>query len=52
MLKENSKQLFQDGYILEEYNPEKAMQKWKLILKICSPESEYYKKALKKIGTM
>jgi pSer/pThr/pTyr-binding forkhead associated (FHA) protein/tetratricopeptide (TPR) repeat protein len=52
MLKEKSKQLFQDGYILEEYNPEKAMEKWKLILKICSPESEYYKKALKKIGTM
>jgi tetratricopeptide (TPR) repeat protein len=51
MLTEKSKQLYREGYILEEYNPEKAVQKWKLILKISAPESEYYEKALRKIGT-
>lgn len=51
MLLEKSKQLFQEGYILEEYNPEKAMEKWKQILRICTPEDEYYKKALMKINT-
>jgi pSer/pThr/pTyr-binding forkhead associated (FHA) protein/tetratricopeptide (TPR) repeat protein len=50
MLIEKSKQLFQEGYILEEYNPEKAMEKWKKILKICAPDNEYYKKALRKIN--
>jgi hypothetical protein len=50
MLLEKSKQLFHEGYILEEYNPEKAMEKWKQILKICGPENEYYKKALMRIS--
>lgn len=50
MLFEKSKQLYQAGYILEEYNPEKAVEKWNQILEICTPDSEYYKKAIMKIG--
>lgn len=50
MLVEKSKELYQNGYILEEYNPEKALEEWKMILKICSSDTVYYKKALAKIG--
>jgi hypothetical protein len=50
MLLEKSKQLYQDGYIIEEYDPEKAREKWLEALKICSPDTDYYQKALLKIG--
>lgn len=45
-----SKQLYQAGYIIESYNPEKAREKWKKILKICDSDTEYYKKALVQVG--
>jgi tetratricopeptide (TPR) repeat protein len=50
MLKAKSKRLYQEGYILEAYNPEKAMEKWKLITKICDSNSTYYQRALGKIN--
>jgi hypothetical protein len=51
MLTKKSKQLYEAGYILEEYDPGKARKKWNQILGICAADSEYYKKAMIKIGT-
>lgn len=50
MLKAISKQLYQAGYVIEVYNPEKAQEKWKQILKICDPDTEYYQKALVQVN--
>lgn len=50
MLKAISKQLYQAGYVIEVYNPEKAQKKWKQILKICDPDTEYYQKALMQVN--
>ncbi len=50
MLDAKAKQLFQTGYVIEAYSPDKAQEKWRQILKICDPDSEYYKKALEKVG--
>jgi hypothetical protein len=50
VLLEKSKQLYQAGYILEQYNPKEAQDKWREVLKICSPDSVYYKKAMLKIA--
>ena len=50
MLQATSKRLYEAGYILEAYNPVKAMEKWKLITKICDADSKYYQRALAKIN--
>jgi pSer/pThr/pTyr-binding forkhead associated (FHA) protein len=50
VLKAKSKQLYQSGYILEAYDPEKAQEKWKQILQICDSDTEYYKKALVQVS--
>ena len=50
LLKAISKQLYQTGYVIEEYNPEKAQEKWKQISKICDSDTEYYQKALVKVN--
>jgi tetratricopeptide (TPR) repeat protein len=50
MLKATARRLYQRGYILEAYNAEKAMEKWKLITKICDTDTEYYQLALAKIN--
>jgi pSer/pThr/pTyr-binding forkhead associated (FHA) protein len=50
LLKAISKQLYQTGYVIEEYNPEKAQEKWKQIFKICDSDTEYYQKALVKVN--
>lgn len=50
MLEEISKQLYQAGYVIEVYNPEKAQKKWKQILRICDSDTEYYQKALMQVN--
>lgn len=50
MLKAVSKQLYQAGYVIEVYNPEKAQKKWKQILGICDSDTEYYQKALTQLN--
>ena len=51
MLDEKTKQLYEEGYILEGYNrSDRACEKWQQVLKISGPKSEYYKKALEKLS--
>jgi len=50
LLSERAKQLYEEGYILEDLNPEKALEKWKEIVRTCPPDSEYYSKAQSRIA--
>jgi len=50
LLAEKAKRLYEDGYILEELNPTQAIEKWKMVLQMCPPENEYYKKAKSRIA--
>jgi len=50
LLAEKARRLYEDGYILEELNPTKAIQKWKMVLEMCPPENEYYQKAKSRIA--
>ena len=44
-LVERARKLFEEGYVVEKLDPEKAIKKWKEVVKICPPSSVYYKKA-------
>lgn len=46
-----ARQIYREGYILEEIDIEEAMEKWREVLKIVPPEEEYYKKAEEKLRT-
>jgi pSer/pThr/pTyr-binding forkhead associated (FHA) protein len=50
LLAEKAKKLYEEGYILEDLNPTQAVQKWKMVLGMSSPESEYYQKAKSRIA--
>ena len=50
LLSARAKQLYEEGYIIEDLNPEKALQKWKEIMTISSPDDEYHKKAKTRIA--
>jgi hypothetical protein len=50
ILKATARTLYQRSYILEAYNLEMAMEKWRLITKICDADSKYYQLALAKMG--
>ena len=45
VLSEKARKLYEEGYILEDLNPQQAIMKWRDVLMICSPENTYYKKA-------
>ena len=45
LLAEKAKKYYEEGYILEDLNPKQAVQKWKMVLGMCSPENKYYQKA-------
>ena len=42
-----ARELYRDGYVLRDINPEKAIENWKKILELVPPDSEYYIKAKK-----
>jgi len=44
-----AKTLYEEGYILEELNPEQAVQKWSEVIGISLPSNEYYQKAKARI---
>lgn len=50
LLAEKAKKMYEEGYILEDLNPKQAIQKWKMVLGICSPENPFYKKAKSRIA--
>jgi len=50
LLAEKAKKLYEEGYILEDLNPTQAIQKWKMVLQMCSPENQYYQKARSRIA--
>jgi len=50
LLAEKAQKLYEEGYILEDLNPKQAIQKWKIVLGICSSENPYYKKAKSRIA--
>ncbi len=50
LLAEKAKKMYEEGYILEDLNPTQAIQKWKMVLGICSPENPHYKKAKSRIA--
>ena len=49
-LDEKIQAIYEEGYILESYNREKANEKWRQVLKISRPQSDYYKKAIEKLS--
>jgi tetratricopeptide (TPR) repeat protein len=50
MIVEKTKQLFEEGSVIEEQDRKKAYIKWNQVIKMSSPSSDYYKKALEKIS--
>jgi pSer/pThr/pTyr-binding forkhead associated (FHA) protein len=45
-----AKKIYEEGYILEDLNPSKAVERWRLVLKVASPDNEYYHKAHEKLA--
>jgi ABC transport system ATP-binding/permease protein len=49
-LNKRAKKLYEEGYILEDLNPEKATERWRQVLQVGSPDNEYYRKAREKLA--
>jgi pSer/pThr/pTyr-binding forkhead associated (FHA) protein len=49
-LNNQAKKLYEEGYILEDLNPTKAAERWRQVLKVASPDNEYYRKAREKLA--
>ena len=45
-----ARRIYEEGYILEDLNPNQAVDKWRQVLRICPPDNEYYQKAQTKIA--
>lgn len=48
-MKEKARELYIQGYTLKDININRAVEKWKQVLEIASPDDEYYIKAKKQI---
>jgi len=48
-IKEKARELYIQGYTLKDININRAVEKWKQVLEIASPDDEYYIKAKKQI---
>ena len=48
-LQEKARELYIQGYTLKDININRAVEKWKQVLEIASPDDEYYIKAKKQI---
>ncbi|MBU0478481.1 FHA domain-containing protein [bacterium] len=48
-IKEKARELYIQGYTLKDININRAVEKWKQVLDIASPEDEYYTKAKEQI---
>ncbi|MEW6441494.1 MAG: FHA domain-containing protein [bacterium] len=48
-LEDMAKQLYREGYSLQEINLPEALRRWKEVLKVVPPDHPYYRKAKKRI---
>ena len=49
-LSQRAKKLYQEGYVLESVSPDKAIIKWKEVVRTSLPANEYHKKAKERIA--
>jgi hypothetical protein len=49
-LNKEAKKIYEEGYILEDLNPSKAAERWRQVLRVASPDNEYYRKAREKLA--
>jgi len=48
-LSESARKFYREGYSLKAINPQRAAEKWKIVLQIVPPEHPYYQKAKRQL---
>jgi len=51
-LSKEAQRLFREGYSLQDINPTRAVEMWKLVMQIVPPDHPYYQEARRQVGRL